>query len=69
MERKVNPGLTGNLAQEVEQGRGKNFVDMTQPLECAVCLQTCIHPVQVAYQTSFCTFNPRYQAVENPTKL
>ena len=63
MERKVNPVLTGNPGQEVEQDRGraerKNFVDMTQPLECAVCLQTCIHPVQVANQSSFgyITFN------------
>ncbi len=52
MERKVPPVLSGHTGKDVGQdgsrAESKDFVDMTQPLECAVCLQTCIHPVQVA---------------------
>ena len=53
MERKVTPLTPALTENSRSRAASKDLIDKTEPLECAVCLQTCIHPVQVQ-NNSFC---------------
>ncbi len=47
MDRRVPPVLHDERQELRSKCKDEEDPDQGQPLECAVCLQTCVHPVQV----------------------